>query len=104
MRRYNARDVELLERVYEKLKPWATNHPEPHALYGAMVARLVNRQTSECADELRKVRRSAADALQGLRRVILGKHCQMRSEHEAEEKDQTASASVFSKDSWRRVG
>jgi DNA polymerase III epsilon subunit-like protein len=27
MRRYNARDVELLERVYEKIKPWATNHP-----------------------------------------------------------------------------
>ena len=27
MRRYNARDVELLERVYERLKPWATNHP-----------------------------------------------------------------------------
>jgi len=27
MRRYNARDVELLERVYEKLKPWAPNHP-----------------------------------------------------------------------------
>jgi uncharacterized protein YprB with RNaseH-like and TPR domain len=27
MRRYNARDVELLERVYQKLKPWANNHP-----------------------------------------------------------------------------
>lgn len=27
MRRYNARDVELLERVYEKLKPWAAGHP-----------------------------------------------------------------------------
>jgi hypothetical protein len=27
MRRYNARDVELLERVYLKLRPWATNHP-----------------------------------------------------------------------------
>lgn len=27
MRRYNAQDVALLERVYEKLRPWATNHP-----------------------------------------------------------------------------
>jgi hypothetical protein len=27
MKRYNARDVELLERVYNKLRPWATNHP-----------------------------------------------------------------------------
>lgn len=27
MKRYNARDVELLVAVYEKLKPWATNHP-----------------------------------------------------------------------------
>ena len=27
MRRYNAQDVDLLVRVYEKLKPWANNHP-----------------------------------------------------------------------------
>ncbi len=27
MKRYNARDVELLEHVYEKLKPWASAHP-----------------------------------------------------------------------------
>lgn len=27
MRRYNARDVELLEAVYDKLRPWASNHP-----------------------------------------------------------------------------
>lgn len=27
MRRYNARDVELLERVYLKLRPWTTTHP-----------------------------------------------------------------------------
>lgn len=27
MRRYNARDVELLEAVYEKIKPWASGHP-----------------------------------------------------------------------------
>lgn len=27
MRRYNQQDVELLERVYHKLKGWATNHP-----------------------------------------------------------------------------
>lgn len=27
MRRYNARDVELLERVYLKLRPWSTSHP-----------------------------------------------------------------------------
>lgn len=27
MRRYNARDVELLEKVYLKLRPWMTNHP-----------------------------------------------------------------------------
>ena len=27
MRRYNAQDVRLLERVYHRLKPWAANHP-----------------------------------------------------------------------------
>lgn len=27
MRRYNAADVELLERVYLRLRPWATTHP-----------------------------------------------------------------------------
>jgi DNA polymerase elongation subunit (family B) len=27
MRRYNAHDVELLERIYLKLRPWAANHP-----------------------------------------------------------------------------
>lgn len=27
MRRYNAQDVRLLERVYERIKPWAPNHP-----------------------------------------------------------------------------
>lgn len=33
MRRYNKRDVELLVKVYEKLKPWATNLPNMN-LYG----------------------------------------------------------------------
>jgi hypothetical protein len=33
MRRYNAQDVLLLERVYQKLKPWATSHPDLR-LYG----------------------------------------------------------------------
>jgi predicted RNA-binding Zn-ribbon protein involved in translation (DUF1610 family) len=28
MKRYNARDVLLLERVYLKLRPWAGNHPD----------------------------------------------------------------------------
>ena len=28
MRKYNAQDVKLLERVYERLKPWAQNHPD----------------------------------------------------------------------------
>ena len=27
MKQYNRHDVELLERVYDRLKPWATNHP-----------------------------------------------------------------------------
>ncbi len=27
MRRYNARDISLLERVYLKLRPWSTTHP-----------------------------------------------------------------------------
>lgn len=27
MRRYNARDVELLEKLYLRLRPWATSHP-----------------------------------------------------------------------------
>ncbi len=31
MRRYNAQDVRLLERVYFKLRPWATNHPDLNA-------------------------------------------------------------------------
>ena len=31
MRRYNAQDVRLLERVYLKLRPWATNHPDLNA-------------------------------------------------------------------------
>lgn len=34
MRRYNARDVELLERVYLKLRPWATNHPNLNLYHG----------------------------------------------------------------------
>jgi uncharacterized protein YprB with RNaseH-like and TPR domain len=37
MRRYNARDVELLERVYEKLKPWAVTHPNLN-LYSGRIA------------------------------------------------------------------
>lgn len=32
MEAYNVRDVELLEKVYDKLKPWVTNHPN-HALF-----------------------------------------------------------------------
>ena len=28
MRRYNAQDVELLHRVYNRLRPWAKNHPD----------------------------------------------------------------------------
>lgn len=28
MKDYNARDVELLEKVYEQLRPWAVNHPD----------------------------------------------------------------------------
>lgn len=28
MRRYNIQDILLLERVYEKLKPWMVNHPD----------------------------------------------------------------------------
>lgn len=28
MRRYNAQDVALLERIYLKLRPWATTHPD----------------------------------------------------------------------------
>ena len=28
MRRYNARDVELLEKVYLRLRGWASNHPD----------------------------------------------------------------------------
>lgn len=35
MKRYNAQDVELLERVYERVKPWASNHPDMN-LYGAL--------------------------------------------------------------------
>ena len=32
MKRYNAQDVRLLESVYEKIKPWAKNHPVLTAL------------------------------------------------------------------------
>lgn len=28
MKDYNGQDVELLEKVYNRLKPWATNHPD----------------------------------------------------------------------------
>lgn len=31
MRRYNARDVELLEKVYQRLRPWHTTHPNLNA-------------------------------------------------------------------------
>jgi uncharacterized protein YprB with RNaseH-like and TPR domain len=31
MRQYNARDVELLERVYLKLRPWHATHPDVNA-------------------------------------------------------------------------
>jgi hypothetical protein len=31
MRRYNARDVELLEKVYVQLRPWASGHPNLNA-------------------------------------------------------------------------
>lgn len=31
MRRYNAQDVRLLERVYFKLRPWFANHPDLNA-------------------------------------------------------------------------
>jgi hypothetical protein len=31
MKRYNAGDVNLLERVYLKLRPWAKNHPDMNA-------------------------------------------------------------------------
>lgn len=33
LRRYNAQDVNLLEKVYYKLRPWAANHPDL-TLYG----------------------------------------------------------------------
>jgi DNA polymerase elongation subunit (family B) len=39
MRRYNKRDVELLEEVYEKLKPWVPNHPN-HALFNDSLERI----------------------------------------------------------------
>jgi rubredoxin len=32
MRAYNARDVILLERVYDRLKPWASSHPNLAAI------------------------------------------------------------------------
>jgi hypothetical protein len=34
MRRYNAQDVLLLERVYERLKPWMTTHPNVNLYTG----------------------------------------------------------------------
>ena len=34
MLKYNEQDVRLLERVYEKLKPWFTSHPNVAALKG----------------------------------------------------------------------
>jgi len=33
MKKYNMQDVKLLEKLYEKLKPWIANHPN-HNLYG----------------------------------------------------------------------
>jgi DNA polymerase elongation subunit (family B) len=37
MKRYNAQDVDLLEKVYERVKPWAVSHPNMN-LYGALHA------------------------------------------------------------------
>ena len=34
MKRYNKQDVVLLEKVYEELKPWITNHPNVGVLAG----------------------------------------------------------------------
>jgi len=34
MEKYNKQDVVLLEKVYDKLKPWATNHPNMAVLAG----------------------------------------------------------------------
>jgi len=34
MRRYNKRDVTLLEELYEKLRPWVVNHPSFAAITG----------------------------------------------------------------------
>jgi hypothetical protein len=34
MREYNKKDVILLEKIYMKLKPWMTNHPNVNALDG----------------------------------------------------------------------
>lgn len=34
MKRYNKRDVALLAQVYDRLKPWATNHPDLRAYSG----------------------------------------------------------------------
>lgn len=36
MRRYNAGDIKLLRRVYEKMRPWMLNHPNMTVLDGRM--------------------------------------------------------------------
>jgi len=67
MRRYNAQDVRLLERVYLKLRPWATNHPnmnvitrEPYGCpkcqstntisRGYQISKVGRRQNFQCKD------------------------------------------------------
>lgn len=46
MKKYNIQDVVLLEKVYNRLAPWITNHPALHALEGKPNACKVCLETS----------------------------------------------------------
>lgn len=48
MRRYNAQDVRLLESVYEKVKPWASSHPDLRAYTGRTGCPVCKSQKVQC--------------------------------------------------------
>lgn len=48
MKRYNKRDVSLLEEVYTKLRPWAPNHPDLRAYTGRTGCPVCKSQKVQC--------------------------------------------------------
>ncbi len=60
MRRYNIKDVELTEKVYDKLLPWIKNHPHP-----GVFSEDGRGACSRCGDRLGLKRRGTLHSLAG---------------------------------------